>query len=32
MSASNIPSTVKTIIEGTVFSLRSRKPTDFSED
>ena len=32
MSASNIPSTVKTVIEGTVSNLRSRKPADFSED
>ena len=32
MSASNIPSTVKTIIEGTVSSLRSRKLAGFPED
>ena len=32
MSASNIPSTVKTIIEGTVSSLGSRKPAGFPED
>jgi len=32
MSASNIPSTVQTIIEGTVSSLRSRKPVGFPED
>ena len=32
MSASNIPSTVKTIIEATVSSLRSRTPEGFPED
>jgi len=32
MSASNIPSTVQTIIEGTVSKLRSRMPSGFPED
>ena len=31
MSVSKIPSTVKTIIEGTVSSFRSRKPAGFPE-